>query len=217
MSRLKWDDTGNRFYETGVDQGVLYVMSDSGYENGVAWNGLSDVKESPSGGEPKALWANNSKYAVLVSAEELGLTLEAFTYPKEFGVCDGEADLAAGITINNQNRSHFGFCYRTLLGNDVKGTDYGYKIHIVYDCLAAPSEKDRKTVNDSSDVSPFSWSVSTTPVPVENHKPCSKLTIDSTTVNKEKMKKIEDALYGDRSAEPKLLMPSEILTILSGE
>ena len=214
--RLAWDKTGERLYETGVDKGVLYPFSkESGkYAAGVAWNGLSAVNESPSGAEPTALYANNAKYVTLMSAEELGLTIEAYTYPKEFEVCDGSAELSEGVTIGQQDREHFGFSYRSLVGNDENGNNHGYKIHLVYDCLASPSEKNRSTVNDSPDVSPFSWEVSTTPVDVEGHKPSAMLTIDSTKIPAAKLKLIEDKLYGTASEQPTLPLPDEILALL---
>ena len=214
--KLAWDKTGERLYETGVDKGVLYPFSkESGkYAAGVAWNGLSAVNESPSGAEPTVLYANNAKYVTLMSAEELGLTIEAYTYPKEFEVCDGSAELSEGVTIGQQDREHFGFSYRSLVGNDENGNNHGYKIHLVYDCLASPSEKNRSTVNDSPDVSPFSWEVSTTPVDVEGHKPSAMLTIDSTKIPAAKLKLIEDKLYGTASEQPTLPLPDEILALL---
>ena len=214
--KLAWDKTGERLYETGVDKGVLYPFSkESGkYAAGVAWNGLSAVNESPCGAEPTALYANNAKYVTLMSAEELGLTIEAYTYPKEFEVCDGSAELSEGVTIGQQDREHFGFSYRSLVGNDENGNNHGYKIHLVYDCLASPSEKNRSTVNDSPDVSPFSWEVSTTPVDVEGHKPSAMLTIDSTKIPAAKLKLIEDKLYGTASEQPTLPLPDEILALL---
>lgn len=217
MVELKWDEQGKRQYETGVDKGVLYLLENGAYKNGEAWNGLTAVKETPSGGEPTTLWANNNKYAVLTSAEELGLTIEAYTYPDSFEACDGTVEVSDGVTINQQDRVHFGLAYRTLLGNDEKGTAYGYKLHLVYDCLASPSEKERSSVNDSPNVNPFSWSVTTTPVPVENHKPTAMVTIDSTKVDVGKLKKIEEKLYGTSSQEPTLPSVADILQILSGE
>ena len=214
--KLAWDKTGERLYETGVDKGVLYPFSkESGkYAAGVAWNGLSAVNESPSGAEPTALYANNAKYVTLMSAEELGLTIEAYTYPDDFLKCLGKEELAPGVTISQQDREHFGISYRTLIGNDEQGNNHGYKIHLVYDCLASPSEKNRSTVNDSPDVSPFSWEVSTTPVDVEGHKPSAMLTIDSTKIPAAKLKLIEDKLYGTASEQPTLPLPDEILALL---
>lgn len=213
--RLSWDKAGERLYETGVDRGVFYPFTMGGkYGSGVAWNGLTAVNETPSGAEPTALWANNKKYLTLMSAEELGLTIEAYTYPDEFEACDGSAELAEGVTIGQQDREHFGFCYRSLIGNDDVGTKHGYKIHLVYDCLASPTDKDRSTVNDSPDISPFSWEVTTSPVDVDDSKSTSMLTIDSTKIDPAKLKLIEDKLYGTADAEPALLLPSELVTIL---
>ena len=212
--KLAWDKTGERLYETGVDRVVLYKNR----AKGSPWNGVSGITESPSGAEPTALYANNAKYVTLMSAEELGLTIEAYTYPKEFEVCDGSAELSEGVTIGQQDREHFGFSYRSLVGNDESGNNYGYKLHLVYDCLASPSEKNRSTVNDSPDVSPFSWEVSTTPVEVEvegkNYKPSAMLTIDSTKIPAAKLKLIEDKLYGTASEQPTLPLPNEILELL---
>lgn len=213
--RLEWDKTGERLYETGVDRGVLYPFAAGGtYGTGVPWNGLSAVNESPSGAEPTALYANNSKYVTLMSAEELGLTIEAYTYPEEFEPCDGSSEISEGVIIGQQDREHFGFGYRSLTGNDESGNNHGYKIHLVYDCLASPAEKNRSTVNDSPDVSPFSWSVSTTPVSVDGHKPTSMLTLDSTKIPAEKLAIIEEKLYGTADAEPTLPLPNEIVELL---
>ena len=219
MSKLTWDKIGERLYETGTKKGVLYPASKdkqgaTQYPKGVPWNGLTAVNETPSGAEPTALWANNKKYLTLMSAEELGLTIEAYTYPDEFEACDGSAELAEGVTIGQQDREHFGFCYRSLIGNDDVGTKHGYKIHLVYDCLASPTDKDRSTVNDSPDISPFSWEVTTSPVDVDDSKSTSMLTIDSTKIDPAKLKLIEDKLYGTADAEPALLLPSELVTIL---
>lgn len=213
--RLEWDKTGERLYETGVDRGVLYPFASGGtYGTGVPWNGLSAVNESPSGAEPTALYANNSKYVTLMSAEELGLTIEAYTYPEEFEPCDGSSEISEGVIIGQQDREHFGFSYRSLIGNDESGNNHGYKLHLVYDCLASPAEKNRSTVNDSPDVSPFSWSVSTTPVSVDGHKPTSMLTLDSTKIPAEKLAIIEEKLYGTADAEPTLPLPNEIVELL---
>lgn len=213
--RLEWDKTGERLYETGVDRGVLYPFAAGGtYGTGVPWNGLSAVNESPSGAEPTALYANNSKYVTLMSAEELGLTIEAYTYPEEFEPCDGSSEISEGVIIGQQDREHFGFSYRSLIGNDESGNNHGYKLHLVYDCLASPAEKNRSTVNDSPDVSPFSWSVSTTPVSVDGHKPTSMLTLDSTKIPAEKLAIIEEKLYGTADAEPTLPLPNEIVELL---
>lgn len=216
MPKLVWDETGKRLYETGVSKGVLYVQTDEGtYGNGVAWNGLTAVNESPSGAEATPLYADDIKYLELTSTEEYGASIEAYTYPEEFEQCDGSAELGAGVTIGQQPRKAFGFCYRTLIGNDVKNNDYGYKIHIVYGAKAAPSEKAYQTVNDSPEAITFSWELTTTPVNVAGHKPTACVTIDSTKVEPAKLKSIEEALYGSESAEPKLLLPDEITAILT--
>lgn len=215
MAKLVWDETGKRLYETGVSKGVLYVQADDGtYGNGVAWNGLTAVNESPSGAEATPLYADDIKYLELTSTEEYGASIEAYTYPEEFEQCDGSAELGAGVTIGQQPRKAFGFCYRTLIGNDVKNNDYGYKIHIVYGAKAAPSEKAYQTVNDSPEAITFSWELTTTPVNVEGHKPTACVTIDSTKVEPAKLTSIEEALYGSDTKEPKLLLPDEIAAII---
>lgn len=215
MSKLKWDQTGERFYETGVDKVVLFPMESTGqYGQGVAWNGISAVNESPSGAEPTALYANNGKYLNLVSNEDFAATIEAFTYPDEFEECDGSKEIAPGVVIGQQKRKVFGLAYRTLLGNDVDGNDHGYKLHLVYGCLAAPSEHNHSTVNDSPEAGTMSWSVSTTPVEVADAKPTATVTIDSTKADKAKLKKLEDMLYGTDQAESKLPLPAEVITIM---
>ena len=188
MSRLEWDKTGERLYETGVNNGVLYVQKDGAYPLGVAWNGLTAVTESPSGAEASPLYADNIKYLNLMSAEEFAATIEAYMYPEEFEECDGSKEIVPGMTIGQQTRSTFGFCYKTLIGNDTTGTKHGYKIHIVYNALAAPSEKAYATVNDSPEAITFSWEVSTTPVNVTGGDPTATVTIDSTRVDAEKLK-----------------------------
>ena len=215
MAKLVWDEVGKRTYETGVDKGVLYVQNDEGaYGKGVAWNGLTAVNESPSGAEPTALYADNTKYLELTSKEEYGATIEAYTYPDEFEACDGSAEVGTGVVIGQQSRKVFGLCYRTVKGNDVKNNDYGYKIHLVYGCKAKPAQKNYQTINDSPEAITFSWEVSTTPVEVEGFKPTATVTIDSTKVTAEKLKSIEEALYGTESVEPKLLLPNEIIAIV---
>ena len=215
MAKLVWDEVGKRTYETGVDKGVLYVQDDEGaYGKGVAWNGLTAVNESPSGAEPTALYADNTKYLELTSKEEYGATIEAYTYPDEFEACDGSAEVGTGVVIGQQSRKVFGLCYRTVKGNDVKNNDYGYKIHLVYGCKAKPAQKNYQTINDSPEAITFSWEVSTTPVEVEGFKPTASVTIDSTKVTAEKLKSIEEALYGTESVEPKLLLPNEIIAIV---
>lgn len=215
MSKLKWDQTGERFYETGVDKVVLFPMELTGeYGQGVAWNGISAVNESPSGAEPTALYANNGKYLNLISNEDFAATIEAYTYPDEFEECDGSKEIAPGVVIGQQKRKVFGLAYRTLLGNDVDGNDHGYKLHLVYGCLAAPSEHNHSTVNDSPEAGTMSWSVSTTPVEVADAKPTATVTIDSTKADKAKLKKLEDMLYGTDQAESKLPLPAEVITLM---
>lgn len=214
MSKIVWDKTGERLYETGVDRGVLYPKGTDGkYSNGVAWNGLTGVTESPSGAEASPLYADNIKYLNLISAEEFGCSIEAYTYPDEFAVCDGSASLADGVTIGQQPRKPFGLSYRTVLGNDAEGQDYGYKLHLIYECLAAPSERAYATINDSPEAITFSWEVTTTPVAVTGHKPTACLTIDSTKVDAEKLAQLEDILYGTEEAEATLPTPDEVLAI----
>lgn len=219
MSRITWDDTGKRLYETGVKMGVLYpIQPDGAYSKGVAWNGLITVTESPSGAEPTALYADDIKYLNLLSNEEFGATIEAYTYPDEFAECDGSASLATGVMIGQQKRKTFGLCYRTALGNDVEGNDYGYKLHLVYGCLAAPSEKGFSTINDSPEAITFSWEVSTTPVSVTGFKPTSQITIDSTKVVAGKLSALEDILYGkvgDDANGPRLPLPNEVATLMA--
>lgn len=216
MSKLVWDQTGERYYETGVKQGVLYPQAAGGtYPKGVAWNGLTAVTESPSGAEATALYADDIKYLNLISAEEFGATIEAYTYPDEFAQCDGSAALATGVSIGQQSRKAFGLCYRTTLGNDVDGNDFGYKLHIIYNALAAPSEKAYATINDSPEAITFSWEVTTTPVTVTGFKPTASITIDSTKANVEKLAALEKILYGDAEVEARLPLPDEIATLMS--
>ena len=219
MAKITWDDTGKKIYETGVDRGVLYpITTGTTYGTGVPWNGLTAVNESPSGAESNPQYADNIKYLDLTSAEEFGFTIEAFTYPVEFEECDGSAQLAEGITIGQQTRKMFGFSYRTLVGNDTQGTDYGYKIHLVYGCKASPSEKSRSTVNDSPEAITFSWEITTTPVNVNGHKPTSHLIVDTTVADSGKVTQLETKLYGDSSSgTPTLPMPDEVYTMFQGE
>lgn len=215
MAILKWDQTGDRLYETGVSKGVLYVMDASGaYPQGVAWNGLTAVTESPSGAEPTPLYADDIKYLNLISNEEFGGTIEAYTYPDEFKACNGEATLATGIVVGQQSRKTFGFCYRTVLGNDVETNNYGYKLHLIYGAIAAPSERAYATINDSPEAITLSWEFSTTPVEVPGMKPTSIITIDSTKCDAEKLAALEEALYGTSDKEAYLPLPSEIITIM---
>ena len=214
MSKLVWDETGKRFYETGVNKGVLYPQSAGGtYPKGVAWNGLTAVTESPSGAEATPLYADNIKYLNLMSAEEFGATVEAYTYPDEFAACNGETELAAGVTIGQQKRSAFGMAYQTKIGNDVD-SEAGYKIHLIYGALAAPSEKAYATVNDSPEAITFSWELTTTPVEVEGFKPTATVVIDSTKVDAGKLAELEGILYGSESEEARLPLPNEILELI---
>lgn len=197
MAKVVWDQTGERLYETGVDHGVLYVQNTSGaYPTGVAWNGLTGVTESPSGAEPTNMYADNIKYLSIMSAEEFGATIEAYTYPKEFEACDGSADLADGVTIGQQTRSSFGLCYRTVVGNDVAGNGHGYKLHIIYGATASPSEKGYTTINDSPEAITFSWEVTTVPVNVTGASATASLVIDSTKADSECLAALEAILYG---------------------
>lgn len=197
MSKLIWDQTGERLYETGVKNGVLYIPTNGVYDKGVAWNGLTAVTESPSGAEATALYADDIKYLSLMSTEEFGATVEAYTYPDEFAQCDGSASLAKGVSIGQQPRKTFGLSYKTTVGNDVDGNDYGYKLHLIYGALAAPSEKAYATINDSPEAITFSWEITTTPVNVTGYKPTASITIDSTKVDVEKLAALEKVLYGD--------------------
>ena len=214
---LAWDQAGERFYETGVQKVVLYVYDSQtkAYKDGVAWNGVTAISESPSGAEATALYANDSKYLSLISNEEYAASIEAYTYPDEFAECDGSAELTTGVTIGQQPRKTFGLCYRTTLGNDVEGTEKGYKLHIIYNCLAAPSEKPYASINDSPEAITFSWDISTTPVEVAGHKPTAVVTIDSTKVDANKLKSLEEILYGKGNVAAKLPLPSEIVTTLT--
>lgn len=219
MARLVWDKTGEHLYETGVDHGVLYFPDQTGaYKNGVAWNGLISVSESPSGAEATGQYADNIKYLNLISAEEFGATIEAYTYPEEFEACNGNKELVdnTGVYVGQQSRSIFGFCYRTMIGNDTDGQDHGYKLHLVYGCQVSPSEKAYQTINDSPEALTFSWELSTTPVNVTGKKPTALLVIDSTKIDSTKLAKIEAKLYGDETSTGAVLpTPDEIAEILS--
>lgn len=216
MSKLVWDKIGERFYETGVTQGVVYPQTKDGkYPKGVAWNGLTAVSEKPSGAEATPLYADNIKYLNLVSAEEFGANIEAYTYPDEFAECDGSAEIAPGVVIGQQSRKTFGLSYKTALGNDTNGADYGYKLHIIYGALAAPSEKGYNTINDTPDAITFSWEVTTTPISVKDFKPTASLTIISTKVDKDKLTKLEDILYGSGDEEARLPLPDEIAELMA--
>ena len=217
MAALTWDGSGERLYETGVDRGVLYVMSTGGtYGTGVAWNGLTGVTESPSGAEETALYADNIKYVSLYSAEEFGATIEAYTYPDEFAECDGSAELATGVTVGQQSRKTFGLCYRTLLGNDTDGQSHGYKLHLIYGATASPSEKAYATVNDSPEAITFSWEITTTPVNVTGMSPTASITIDSTKADPTCLAALEAKLYGSEpSGTATLPLPNEVKTLMT--
>jgi hypothetical protein len=225
MSKLVWDKVGERTYETGVDRGVVYPQDANGaYPKGVAWNGLTGVTESPSGAEASPQYADNGKYLNLMSAEEFGATIEAFTYPDEFAPCDGSVEIATGVSIGQQDRKPFGLCYRTILGNDTEGAEHGYKLHLVYGAMAAPSEKGYATVNDSPEAINFSWDVTTTPVAISGHKPTATVTVDSTKTDATKLAALEKILYGVdadttavppvTAAEPRLPSPEEVATLI---
>lgn len=214
MSKLVWDQTGQKYYETGVDRGVLYPQESGAYPKGVAWNGLISVTESPSGAEATAVYADNVKYLNLIAAEEFGASIEAYTCPPEFYACDGTAEVATGVMIGQQDRKTFGLAYRSLIGNDTEGTNLGYKLHLIYGCLAAPSEKAYSTVNESPEAMTLSWEISTTPVAVSGFKPTACVTIDSTKVDAEKLAALEAILYGSESEEPRLPLPDEIVTLI---
>lgn len=215
MSMLEWDKTGERKYETGVEKGVLYLYKDGAYNSGVAWNGLTAYNESPSGAEPSALYADNIKYLNLISTEEFACSIECYMYPDEFAQCDGSAEIAPGVMIGQQNRSTFGFSCQTKIGNDTDGSDYGYKIHMVYGCLASPSEKAYSTVNDSPEAGTLSYEISTTPVKVPGFKPTACVTIDSTKCDADQLAALEAILYGTEEAEARLPLPEELITIFS--
>lgn len=222
MAKLTWDETGERLYETGVKNAVLYVVNDAGaYGKGVSWNGITAITESPSGAESTPLYADDIKYLDLVSNEEFGATVEAYTYPDAFAACDGSAELLAGVKLGQQPRKMFGLVYKTTIGNDVKGNDLGYKIHIIYGCKAAPSEKAYATINDSPEAITFSWELTTTPVSVTGHKPTSHIEIDSTKISEAKLAALEDLLFGTDGAgstegtDPTLPLPDVILSTLN--
>lgn len=216
MSKITWDNTGERYYETGVKNGVLYPQDSNGlYPLGVAWNGLTAVTESPSGAESTPIYADDIKYLNLVSAEEFAATIEAYTYPDEFEACDGTGELTPGAVVGQQNRQNFGFAYKTTLGNDVEGNSYGYKLHLVYGATAAPSEKGYQTINDSPEAIAFSWEVNTTPVAVTGLKPTASISIDSTKVDATKLAALELVLYGDDGVDPRLPLPDEVKSILT--
>lgn len=228
MSKLKWDETGKRLYETGVDHAVLYPIDAHGlYSKGVAWNGITAITESPSGAEANPLYADNIKYLNLIAAEDFGATIEAYTYPDEWAACDGSAEVAPGVMIGQQSRKTFGLCHRTKIGNDVDGQDHGYKLHLIYGALAAPSERGYQTVNDSPEAITFSWTITTTPVDVPGFKPTAILTIDSTKTDAAKMAALEAILYGTdghgevgdddyvAATDARLPLPAEVIELLA--
>jgi len=218
MATLVWDDTGKRLYETGVQNGVLYPRNSSGaYPLGVAWNGLISVTESPSGAESNKVYADNITYLNLISTEEFGATIEAYTYPDEFAACDGSGELATGVFIGQQSRQVFGLAYKSILGNDVAGNDLGYKLHLIYGANAAPSEKAYATINDSPEAITFSWEVTTTPIEVTGFKPTASITIDSTKVPAAKLATLETILFGSANADPRLPLPNEIATLMAAD
>lgn len=213
---LVWDETGKKLFETGVSNVALYPQDTTGvYGAGVAWNGVTTISESPSGAEATTLWANNGKYLNLYSVEEYASSIEAYTYPDEFAECDGSAEIAKGVSIGQQTRKSFGLAYKTLIGSDTDGNDHGYKLHLVYGCKAAPSERSHATVNDSPEALSFSWEISTTPVSVTGHKPTASVEIDSTKVNAEKLAAFEKILFGSTEAAARLPLPDEVASLLA--
>lgn len=214
MAKLEWDKTTEHFYETGVDRGVVYPQTAGAYPKGEAWNGLISVTLSPSGAEPTNLYANNKKYLALLSLEELGGTIEAYTYPDGFAACNGLAEMTPGVHIGQQKRQPFGLCFRNMIGNETEGTALGYKLHLVYGALASPSEDANTTVNDSPEAKTMSWEFNTTPVEVEGFQPTSSIEIDSTKVAPEKLAALEAILYGSESEEARLPLPAEVAEII---
>lgn len=215
MSKIIFDNTGEKIYETGVDHCVLYVRDSNTYQTGVAWNGITAINENPSGAEATPIYADNIKYLNIVSGEDFGATIEAYTYPDEFTECDGSAEIVAGVKIGQQTRKPFALCYRTLIGNDVAGTGHGYKLHFIYNAQAAVSAKNYKTINESPEAMSFSWEISTTPEVVDGFKPTATVTVDSTKVDAVKLKALEDKIYGSESSEPTMPTISEIVSLLS--
>ena len=216
MSKLVWDQAGERKYETGVDRGVLFPIKSGKYQTGVAWNGLTAVNESPSGAEPSAIYADNIKYLNLMSEEEFAATIEAYTYPDEFKEYIGEVEIAVGATIGQQGRKPFGLVYRTLIGNDEDGRNHGYKLHLIFSCMASTAERNNTTITDTPEVVSNSWEISTTKVDIPGYKPSATLVIDSTKVAKDKLAKIEEKLYGGDSTESTMLLPSEVIALIKG-
>lgn len=216
MSKMVWDEQGKKLYETGIEQVALFPQKAGAYQKGVPWNGITALNITPSGAEPTSLYANDAKYITLMSAEELGGTIEAYTYPDEWKACDGSAEFEKGVYIGQQPRTPFGLVGKTLIGNDTDGTTYGYILHIIYGGMASPSEQAHTTVNDSPEATTMSWEFSTTPVPVEGFKPTSYITIDSTKADKTKLAALEAILYGsdDENGDPRLPLPAEIKTLM---
>lgn len=215
MARLVWDNTGEHLYETGVKNVVVYPQATGGtYPKGAAWNGVTSIAENPSGAEASPMYADDIKYLNLLSAEEFGATVEAYTYPDEFADCDGSKELAKGVRIGQQKRKAFGLCYRTVLGNDVDGNSHGYKLHIIYGALAAPTDKEYNSLNNDPNAATFSWTLSTTPVSIAGFDPTASIEIDSTTVDAKKLSALEDILYGKDTAEARLPLPDEIATMM---
>ncbi len=217
MTKIVWDKAGERYYETGVKNAVLYPLTSGSYSKGVAWNGIISVTESPTGAEATPLYADDIKYLNLVSNEDFGATIEAYTYPDEFAECNGERELAKGVKVTMQERKTFGLSYKTTIGNDTEGTGKGYKLHLVYGCLAAPSEKQFNTINDDPEAITFSWEISTTPVECSGFKPTSHIEIDSRTADPTKLAELEKMLHGDETGEPKLPLPDEVVSVMTPE
>lgn len=218
MSVITWDNVGEKIWETGVDRGVVYTPTAHGvYGGGVAWNGLVSVTEKPTGAEPNDQYADNIKYLTIYSAEDFEATIEAFTYPDEFAECDGSKFIAEGVSISQQARKPFGFAYRTILGNDVEGQEFGYKLHMIYGCMVTPSEKGYETMNDSPEALTFSWDLTTIPVPVPNMKPTAHISINTTRANPTQVAELEKILYGSEDAEPRLPTPEEVIGIFTTE
>ena len=215
MAKLTWDAAGERLYETGVRNVVLYVKTGSTYGKGVAWNGVTSIEENPTGAEATPLYANDSKYLNLVSNEEYEASITAYTYPDEFAECDGSASLVKGVRIGQQSRKEFGYCYRTAIGNDTDGTEHGYKLHLVYGALASPSSKSHSTINNDPEAAEMSWDITTTPVEVAGHKPTSVVEIDSTKVKPEELAALEKKLYGDADTEASLPLPNEVAAMFT--
>lgn len=218
MAKLVWDSTGERYYETGIKNVALYVQGIGGtYPSGVAWNGVTNITEKPTGAEATALYADDIKYLNLISNEDLEASIEAYTYPDEFMECDGSASIATGVVIGQQKRKTFGLVYKTTVGNDVDGNDYGYKLHLMYGAIAAPSEKGYATINDSPEAITMSWEIKTTPVSVNGYKPTALITIDSTKVAADKLSALETILYGGAEVEPRLPLPDEVATLMADQ